>query len=381
VYTGVLGFLALVWLLQAIEIARGVPTIPSVDAMPPLVDADCPTVSILLAARDEAEKLPAALDTLLTQDYPRYEVIAVDDRSEDATTEILAAAAKKTAHLKVVRVDQLPAGWLGKPHGLQQGYEQSSGEWLIFTDADVHFAPDALRRSLALAQAQGWDHMTLLANVEMSSAGERIVLTFFAMSVLLAVRPWRVSDPRSRFYAGVGAFQLVGRGVYETAGTHRRLRMEVVDDMKLGKIVKAAGAHSGVAKAVKSVSVRWHAGVGNIVRGTTKNFFAAAEFKLWLMALQLAALLLMFILPWVALPFSRGWTLAFAAIAAFVPIIAEAGVALEFGLSPLYAFTAPIGALIFFWMLLRSTIVTLWQGGIYWRGTFYPLKDLKRGVA
>lgn len=362
------------------DLARGVPTVQSVSATLPLADAYYPAVSVILAARDEAEKLPAALETLLALDYPRYEIVAVNDRSEDATRQILESAAQRNPRLKVVNVTELPAGWLGKPHALQQGYENSTGEWLIFTDADVHFAPDVLRSTVALAIRECWDHLTLLANVEMFTVGERIVLTFFAMSVLMVVKPWRVRDPRSRFYAGVGAFQLVRRTAYEKAGTHRRLAMEVVDDMKLGKILKQSGARSGVAKAVESVRVRWHSGVGNIIKGTTKNFYAATEFRFWFAAAQIIAVFLVFIFPWIALPFARGWPLAFAIIGAAIPVIAEAGTALEFRVSPLYALTAPLGALIFTWMLIRSIVVTLWQGGIFWRGTFYPLKDLKRGV-
>lgn len=379
-FTGALAFAALVWILQAIDLAIGVPQILSVDEIPPLADADCPAVSLIFAARDEAEKLGAALDTLLALDYPRLEIIAVDDRSADSTPQILEAAAARNPRLKIIRIDELPAGWLGKPHAMQKAYEKSAGEWLVFTDADVHFAPDVLRRAMALATRQRWDHLTLLVNVEMVGAGEKILLTFFSMSVLLAAKPWRVSNPSSRFYAGVGAFQAVRRSAYEAAGTHRRLAMEVVDDMKLGKLLKQSGARSGVAKAVKAISVRWHSGVANIVRGTTKNFFAAFNFKIWLTCLHLAALVLFFIFPWIALPFAHGWPLAFAIAATAIPVIAEAGTALDFGLSPLYALTVPIGALIFGWMVLRSMIITLRQGGITWRDTFYPLKELKRGV-
>jgi Na+-transporting methylmalonyl-CoA/oxaloacetate decarboxylase gamma subunit len=371
---------AFLWLLNAIDIVRGVPKLPAISNVAPLVDADCPAVSIIFAARDEDEKLPGALQKFLALDYPRYEVIAVDDRSEDGTAEILEGAALKDSRLKYVRVNSLPAGWLGKPHALQKAYEQASGEWLVFTDADVHFLPDLLRRAVALAQRERWDHLTLLGSVEMHTIGERIALTFFGMGFVIGIRPWRVSDPHSSGYAGIGAFQMVRRSVYEAFGGHRRLAMEVVDDMKLGKLVKEAGYRSGVGKAWKEVRVRWHAGVGNIVRGTTKNFFAAAGFNVWLACVQLASVLLMCVLPWVALPFLRGWALVFDAIAVGVMFATHAGVSIEVGVSPLYGLTEPLGALIFAWMLARSTIVTLWSGGITWRGTFYPLEELRRGV-
>jgi glycosyltransferase involved in cell wall biosynthesis len=380
VWTALLAIIALVWIAQLIDVALGVPSIPALKDIPPADDSRCPSVSILFAARDEADKLPGALDTFLALDYPRYEVIAVDDRSEDGTGPIIESAARKDSRLKSVRVTSLPSGWLGKPHALQKAYEHSTGEWLVFTDADVHFAPDLLRRSIALAEKNQWDHLTLLGAPVMLTFGEKIIMTFFGMALLMATRPWTTSNPRSGGYFGVGAFQMMRRSAYEKMGTHRRLAMEVVDDMKLGKLAKEAGFRSGVAKGGDDVSVHWHAGVGNIIRGTTKNFFAGSGYRLWLVCFQIFGLLLMFDFPVVALIFVHGWARLFAAIAAGVPLILAGGVALEFRASPLYALAYPIGALIFTWMLLRSTIVTLRQGGITWRETFYSLEELKRGV-
>jgi hypothetical protein len=168
--------------------------------------------------------------------------------------------------------------------------------------------------------------------------------------------------------------------MYEKMGTHRRLAMEVIDDVKVGKLVKESGGRSGVAKAGPAVSVHWHSGVGNIIRGTEKNFFAATGYRVWMAAAQIFSMMLMWIFPWVALAFVRGWGLVFAAVAIAVPVVAQAGAAREFRVSVFYALTQPVGALIFCWMLLRSMIITLWNGGIVWRGTFYAMEELKRGV-
>ncbi|MFY9801766.1 MAG: glycosyltransferase family 2 protein [Candidatus Acidiferrales bacterium] len=379
-WIGLLGLTAFIWFVQSIDLALGALSIPGLQKVAPLNDASCPSVSILFAARDEAEKLAAALDTFLALDYPKYDVIAVNDRSEDATESILQSAARKDQRLKVMSISSLPAGWLGKPHALQKAFEHSTGEWLVFTDADVHFEPKVLRLSIALAEEKHWDHMPLLCHTKMFSVGEKIAMTFFGMAFLIGIRPWRVSDPKSGSYVGIGAFQLIRRSAYEKIGEHRRLAMEVVDDVKLGKLVKEAGCSSGIAKAGSSVSVYWHKGVRNIIRGTTKNFFATTGFSLPMVCVQILGLLLLSVMPWVVLPFVHGWSRAFAGIAVGLAICAECGVAIENGVSPLYALTHPIGALIFGWMLARSTIVTLWQGGIKWRGTFYPLEELKRGL-
>ena len=374
------GFVALFWLTYGLRVAYGAIRLPWVKDFPPAPDAECPRISILFAARDEEEKLPAALATLMEIDYPGLEVVAVDDRSQDATGRILDEFAATHPRLRVVHEERLPEGWLGKTHALQKAYEASLGEWLLFTDADVRFNPDVVRRVVSLVKAQNLDHLSLLGDVEMVGFWEKVLITFFGLGFHLAADPSRVGNRRSSRYVGVGAFQLLRRSAYETSGTHRRLAMEVIDDMKLGKIVKQAGFRSGCAVAQDLVAVRWHAGVGNLVRGVTKNFFAGAGYDLRLVTMQLAALLVMDILPFVGVVFGHGWIRAFSAIAVLIALSFHVGVAWVMRVSPLYALTHPVGAALFFYMLLRSTVVTLRQGGIVWRDTFYPLEELKRGV-
>jgi glycosyltransferase involved in cell wall biosynthesis len=374
------GIIALFWIFHGLRVAYGAVRLPWLKDFPPAADADCPRVSILFAARDEEEKLPAALLTLANLDYPRLEIVAVDDRSEDATGRILDEFAIAHRRLRVVHVRELAAGWLGKPHALQKAYEASSGEWLLFTDADVRFQPDALRRAVAMVHALTLSHLTLLTDVEMSSFWETVLLTFFGMAFHLGNDPGSVANPNSRAYVGVGAFQLMSRAAYEASGTHRRLAMEVVDDMKLAKMVKEAGFRSEVGIAQDAVVVQWHAGLGNLIRGTTKNFFAAFGYRLWFAVIAVAGMLAMSVLPFAGLVFGSGWVRVFSAIAVLIALSFHVGVDIAMRVSPLYALTHPVGAMFFCYMVARSTVVTLWQGGVTWRGTFYPLEELKRGV-
>jgi len=277
-------------------------------------------------------------------------------------------------------VRELPAGWLGKPHALQRGYQVCNGELLVFTDADVKFQRDALRRIVALFRARGLDHLTLLGDVERSGFWDTVLISFFGMGFQLATDPYNVSNPNSRSYVGVGAFQMLTRGAYARSGTHQRLAMEVVDDMKLGKIVKRAGFRSGVAVAQNYVSVAWHLGLGNLVRGVEKNFFAGAQFRVAVVAAQISALVLMNVAPFLGLAFGHDWVRILAAISVLLAMCFHFGIDVVMRVSPLYCFTLPLGALIFSYMILRSTIVTLRQGGIVWRGTFYPLAELRRGL-
>src|SRR6266852_4941746 len=291
------GCIAFFWLTHGLRVAYGAICIPWIKDFAPASDVDCPRISILFAARDEEEKLPAALATLMEIDYPDLEVIAVDDRSQDATGRILDEFAAAHPRLRVVHITQLPSGWLGKPHALQKAYEASTGDWLLFTDADVRFKPDVLRRAIALAKARNLEHLTLMGDVEMVGFWETVLITFFGMAFNIATDPYRVANPNSRAYIGIGAFQLLKRSAYEASGTHRRLAMEVVDDMKLGKMVKQAGYRSGAGIAQDSVVLRWHAGLGNLIRGVTKNFFAGVGYNPLFAIISVAGLLMMNVAP------------------------------------------------------------------------------------
>jgi len=379
-WTLLFGLIAFFWMSYGLKIAYGAARLPWVERYEPAADQNCPRISLILAARDEQEKLPAALATLVAIDYPALEIVAVDDRSTDRTGQILDDFAANHPQLKVVHLGELPKGWLGKPHALQSGYRASSGELLVFTDADVKFKPDALRRVLALFRERRLDHLSLFVDVDQRGFWDAVLISFFGMGFQLAVDPYNVSNPNSRSYVGIGAFQMLSRDVYERSGTHRRLAMEVVDDMKLGKIVKMAGFRSGVAVARKFVSVEWHLGLGNFVRGVEKNFFAGAQFRVSVAAAQVLALVLMNVFPFAGLLLGHGWIRGFAAVAVLIALSFHLAVDVVMGFSTLYCLTVPIGATVFAYMVLRSTVITLRQGGIVWRNTFYPLDELRRGL-
>jgi GT2 family glycosyltransferase len=378
-WIAVFGAVASLWVVQGIRASIGMARLPWLSDVSPLSSANAPMISVIFAARDEAEKLPAALATLLAQDYPRFEVVAANDRSEDQTAAILHEFERAHKNLIVIDIADLPAGWLGKPHALVAGVEQSHGEWIVFTDADVHFAPDVLCRAVALAIQRKWDHLTLLTAIEMHGFWEITAISYFGLGFVFGNEPWLASNPRSGRYVGVGAFQLVRRDAYEKSGGHRRLRMDVIEDMKVGKLMKMAGFRSGLAVAQDMVRVRWHSGVRNVIRGVTKNFFAACHYNALFAIGAMMLPLIMSVLPFFGVAFATGWARVFAGIAAGVAVLIHGAMAKSTGASPLYALTHPLGALLFFWMLGRSAIATLWRGGVVWRGTFYPLEELRKG--
>ncbi len=374
------GCVALLWIRQGLRAARGMSRLPWLDDASLEAAPTCPSVSVIFAARNEAATLPAALRTKLELDFPDYEVVAVNDRSQDATPAILNQFARTSKRLRVVHVNELPAGWLGKPHALEAGYRASRGEWLVFTDADVHFAPTVLRHALALAEQRGWDHLSLIGGVEMRGFWEKTAITYFGLGFVVSGEPWEVDNARSGRYAGVGAFQMLRRSTYEAIGMHRRLALEVIDDMKLGKLVKLGGFRSGVGFTRDLMHVRWQDGLGNMVRGLTKNLFAGCGYRVSMTLGAIALALVMSVAPFLGLAFASGWARALAGVAVAAILGVHAAVIWKTPASPLYALTHPLGALIFCYTMARSAAITLWHGGVVWRDTFYPLAELKRGL-
>ncbi len=342
-----------------------------------------PRVSIIVPARNEEEHIAQSLTQLLNLDHESYEVIAVNDRSTDRTGNIMdEVAARPEAHgrLRILHVEALPAGWLGKTHAMWSAANQASGEWLLFTDADVLFKPDSLRRVLAYAVAEAADHVVLFPQIIMKGPGEKMMIAFFQTLFVFGHRPWKVADPKTKDHMGVGAFNLVRRSVYDAVGTYEALRFELVDDMKLGKVVKNAGYAQRVVFGEDLISIRWAKGAMGVVDNLTKNFFAIMFFQ-WprLLGSCLMAVFLNLI-PFIGVWLAHGWVrLPYAAALLFMFMI-YVGMSMKSPIPPYYFFLHPISTTLFIYTMLRSMTLTLGRGGVVWRGTFYPLEELRKGM-
>lgn len=345
-----------------------------------------PRVSIIVPARNEGEHVEAALLSLLQLDYPDYEVIAVNDRSDDNTGTLMDDL-RDTWHtrrearkhlLRTVHVSQLPQGWLGKVHAMWTAAQQATGDWLLFTDADVVFRPDTLRRAITYAQRESADHVVLFPTMVMNSVGERMMMAVFQSQFVFAHRPWKVADPKSRDSIGVGAFNLVRRPTYEAIGTYAALRMSVLDDMKLGELIKRNGFRQRCVFGRDLLRLRWVVGTFGMVRILTKNFFAILRFNLPLALLAMAGVLFVNVGPFVGICLAHGSGRAGYLAALIAVFFMYIGMATRSAITPLYFFLHPLGTLLFVFAMARSALVTLMQGGIQWRGTFYSLAELKR---
>jgi len=366
---------ATLWWLRVLDMAIGsLFLVPELRSQKIFLPPRPSKVSVLFAAKDEAHTVRPALESLLAQDYPDYEVIAVNDRSGDGTGEALRSFSDPK--LRVIDVTALPGGWLGKTHALSRAHAASGGEWLLFTDADVLFAPSALSRAVSAALERRVDSVTLFPELARGGFLEEAFVNFFAHQFNLRYRPWAARFKAPLFYAGIGAFHLVSRRAYEAAGGHARLALEIADDMMLGKIVKAAGFRQILLSGRGEVSVRWVVGWRGVLSALHKNAFRGLDYSVGLLLAGTAVIFLTDVLPFTLL-FStawRPWALTMCA-AVLVSYLAAA----RHERRALLTYPAhPAVALLFLFILWRSSVAALRDGGVRWRDTFYPLDALRR---
>jgi cellulose synthase/poly-beta-1,6-N-acetylglucosamine synthase-like glycosyltransferase len=377
--------LALVWFSRLLDAALGMRKVADIsrsewDHKPA---ASPPRVSIIVPARNEEAHIAPALSTLLKLDYDNYEVIAVNDRSTDRTGEVMdqiALTPEARERLKIIHITELPSGWLGKAHAMWTAANQANGDWLLFTDADVLFRPDVLTRALAYAETESADHLVLFPRMIMKSPGERMMVAFFQTLFVFGHRPWKVADPKTKDHMGVGAFNLIRRRVYDAVGSYQALRFEVLDDMKLGKIVKNSGYAQRNVYGADLISLRWAHGAMGMVDNLTKNSFAILSFQWWRALLSAFALAFLNLMPFVGIWIAQGWARLPYAVALASIFGIYVGMSWESDIPAYYFALHPIGATLFVYIMLRSMILTLARGGVVWRGTFYSLEELRKGM-
>ena len=344
--------------------------------------AALPSLSIVVPARNEEAEIEPALRSLLSLKHPDYEIIAVNDRSSDSTGEIMqkiAAAQGSEQKLRVLTVRELPEGWLGKTHAMWLAAQQARGQWILFTDADCVFHPESVCRALRYADAKKVDHLVLFPTGLMQTWGEQMMISFpMVMSNLARHRHWKIRDPKSSEHIGVGAFNLIRREAYSAVGTYSAMRMEVVDDMKLGELVKKAGLRQDVVFGPGMVSLRWAAGASGVIGTLEKNLFAFFRFRLSLALVACAALFFLAVWPFVGLAIAPGWSKGGFAVAVAMIAAMYAALAPQTRVSPLFCLACPISALLFVAAVLRSAFAALRDGAVTWRGTRYPLAELKK---
>jgi len=352
---------------------RSVPLLAGADLPEP---ARWPTLSVIVPARDEAADLEAAVRSRLAEGYPALELVLVDDRSSDGTGEIVDRLAREDGRVKAVHVTSLPEGWLGKLHALEIGYRAAGGELLLFSDADVHVAPGAFRRAVALLERDGLDQLGAAPELWSSGPALDAVFAVFLRLLWLAVRPWAIADPRSSASFGVGAFSLVRRRALEASPGFEHLRQEQIDDAGLGQMLKRSGARCGAANGRGLLGLHYYRSVGEMAAGLEKF---GARVPVPVMLLGMGALVGVELGPWVALVLGDGWTRGVGGVGAALTLGSTVVVARWSGKPVGPALFAPLAVLVLAGMLARAGVLAAARGGVRWRGTFYRSEALRAG--
>ncbi|VAW91022.1 hypothetical protein MNBD_GAMMA21-2071 [hydrothermal vent metagenome] len=338
-----------------------------------------PSLSIIVTAKDEAKTLEAGLQSLIEQDYPDYEIIVINDRSTDRTGEIIDRLARQYPQIKPIHIDHLPELWLGKVNALNHGVAQARGDWLLFTDADVHHHTTLWQRAIGYAITNQLDHLALMPGVPHPGKIFQATMKAFAFLFLSTANIEQINNPKSKAAIGIGAFNLVRHSAFKQTPGFEWLRMEVGDDYGIGIMLKQNGFRPGFATAIDDLQVEWYKNIPDMIRGLDKNIMAPgthfSRFKLIISPIIFSAIILA---PYLSLVSIEPPYFIFG----FIVFLCTSLISFYMGKSKqenIYAWLlSPVGFLIIGYTFARACILCLIRDGIIWRGTYYPRKLLKK---
>lgn len=363
-----------------------------VEQTPPPTDP--PLISVCIPARNEERNIRACVEAVLKQDYPNLEVIVLDDRSTDATREILLALEsdrllsglrKRASAFHILSGSDLPAGWAGKPHALYQASAVARGDWLCFIDADTLLEPSALSSTYAKALETRSDMFTIMTFQILGSFWEKTVMPLVMTALSVGFSPRKVNDPNRRDAIANGQFILIKRSVYDAIGGHASVRDQIVEDKAISEQVKWNGYRLVVADGMKAARTRMYTSLPEMWEGWTKNIYLGLRDQAGLLWLGVFGAFLAFVASIVlplwpllgALWYSNGggWVamgviVEATALWAYL-IYMRAKVAVKMDIPPAYALTTPPGAAVFGAMMLASAWRVITRKGVIWKGRTY----------
>lgn len=369
------------WLVVLWLTVRIVRTVPVMEKMPESRREERPGVSVIVPLRDEAENVSGPVAGRLEDDYPGVELVLVDDRSTDGTGELIDAMAREDSRVKAVHVDELPGGWLGKVYAMQRGAEESSAEWLAFSDADVSVKPGAIEKAVDYCETRGLEHLAVIPGLYSGKSLPDSVSQVLLRIMLIAERVWKAEDEDSTAAVGSPSLALVRRGALEKAGGLAEVRMEPSEDVAIAQMIKGGGGRSGVINGRGYVEAYFYRSLRETARGMERGVYASlGNFSL---ARVLLLTLIFFALefgPYLFFfPFGIPYHDLIGTAAVSVGIVVSIVICKWMRLPLMAAFYFPIDLVIVTCMLARAGMVGAAQGGIWWRGTFYPGDMLSMG--
>ncbi|HAX48091.1 MAG TPA: glycosyltransferase [Ignavibacteria bacterium] len=345
---------------------------------PKISDDKLPFVSVLIPARNEEHNIAQIVNSLLVQDYPSYEVIVLNDNSDDRTGEILLEIQGSHPELKILNGKPLETGWTGKCFACKQLYDASTGDYILFTDADTLHNPNSLRDSVTIALSRNADMVTLFPKMRMVGFAEKLIMPMLWFTVMLLL-PFYFVDKKGflKFSIGIGPFMLFKRSAYKAIGGHDSVKNAIVEDVWLARKIKEHGMQLIVEDGQHMLSVRMYRNFKEIWNGFSKNIFAGFEFSsIALFSVNLLYILLFFI-PFLlffiqlSLQFSLNLTLILTGIQVLILYFTRAIISARFKLGFISTLLHPIGALsvpliaLNSWRWIKAGSGAKWKGRVY----------------
>lgn len=332
-----------------------------------------PSLSVIIAACNEELTIEQTIRRLVNQDYPNFEVVVVNDRSTDKTGVILEKLCLEYPQLKVVTITDLPENWLGKTHAIYEGVKHSSGEWLLFTDADVLFSPGSLKEPVHYALEHNLDHLAMAPDVFNGGILYRAFMTYISIVITTLMMFTKK--------AGTGAFNLVKRSVYDAVGGYKAVAMQVIDDISFGELIVDKGYKQFLGYSTPGfISVKWYNNLWETFHGLEKNQFATAKFSVAMTLTMFFAVLLIGVYPFIGIFLGPLWARILCGISILCCFKIYHVAAKRFNVSRWYVFLHPLSSIFELGAALNSMIKTLRRGGVEWKGKLYPIKELKRNL-
>jgi chlorobactene glucosyltransferase len=373
-----IGLLITIWIHSSYQMEIVVHPTPH----PARPDQSVPLISVIIPARNEARNIRRCVEALLSQDYPRLELIVVDDRSNDATPQILAEMATRFSNLQIIKGAEPPPDWAGKPFALTQGADQAMGDWLCFIDADTFCRPACLASALATANQYKADLFSILTDQELGSFWEKTILPLVFTALSIGFPAKRVNDPARPEAIANGQFILIRCAVYQAIGGHRSVHDQIAEDKALAERVKRLGHRLIIADGRAVAQTRMYTNLPEIWEGWTKNIFLGMRDRLGLLLAGaviglLGSLLLPFWLIagvlWLATSgHPAAWVVSGQASLLWAILLwYRVRAARAFHIPAAYALTLPIGTLLFTAMMAASAYKVLSGQGVTWKGRNY----------
>ncbi len=372
----------IIWTYQLYCLIRSMQSVKLMDKFKFKPLSDPPKVSVIMTACNEEASIEKALASRLSDTYSNIEFIIVNDRSTDRTLEIINETVKGDARVKVVNITELPDGWLGKLNALQKGVEASTGEWLLFSDADIVVSDGVMEQVMAYAVGNDLHHVAMLPSFYPISFLADAGVSAIIRTVIFGSQPWKIGKKDSKWATGSGSFNLVKRSMLEKIGGFESLKMEVIDDIALGQKLQKAGARPGMIFGRELVNVKWYDSTKDLFNGVGRTLFAGMG-RFSGLRLTLIALFPYFfdMLPYFLFLSDSVYIRTVAITTILVSVTVEYALNIHLGRSIVSVLFPPIGHTMAFAICIYSAVVNSIRGGINWKGTFYDSKTLREEMS